>query len=146
MIGIHRIAGTRKIVVYAFIIFQNVIGPVFKSTEDPRITPVGKFLRRFSLDELPQLCNVLKGQMSLVGPRPLPVYETKNFEAFKDHRRYSVLPGLTGLWQVSGRSQIEDFSEWVQLDLEYIDSWSLWLDFVILLRTIPVVLRGEGAT
>ena len=81
-----------------------------------------------------------------MGPRPLPVYETRNFEAFKDHRRYSVLPGLTGLWQVSGRSQIEDFSEWVQLDLEYIDSWSLWLDFVILMRTIPVVLRGEGAT
>ncbi len=91
-------------------------GPVFKSAEDPRITSVGKFLRRYSLDELPQLCNVLKGQMSLVGPRPLPVYETRNFEAFKDHRRYSVLPGLTGLWQVSGRSQIEDFSEWVQLD------------------------------
>ena len=125
---------------------NEMIGPVFKSAEDPRITPVGKFLRRYSLDELPQLCNVLKGQMSLVGPRPLPVYETKNFEAFKDHRRYSVLPGLTGLWQVSGRSQIEDFSQWVRLDLEYIDSWSLWLDFVILLRTIPVVLRGEGAT
>ncbi len=120
-------------------------GPVFKSGEDPRVTPVGKFLRRYSLDELPQLWNVLKGQMSLVGPRPLPVYETRNFEAFKDHRRYSVLPGLTGLWQVSGRSQIEDFAEWVRLDLEYIDSWSLWLDFLILLRTIPVVLRGEGA-
>ena len=120
-------------------------GPVFKSGEDPRITPVGRFLRRFSLDELPQLWNVLKGQMSLVGPRPLPVYETENFEAFKDHRRYSVLPGLTGLWQVSGRSQIKDFSEWVRLDLEYIDKWSLWLDFVILIRTIPVVLRGEGA-
>ncbi len=120
-------------------------GPVFKSGEDPRITPVGRFLRHYSLDELPQLWNVVIGQMSLVGPRPLPVYETENFEAFKDHRRYSVLPGLTGLWQVSGRSEIEDFSEWVRLDLEYIDSWSIWLDFVILLRTIPVVLRGEGA-
>ncbi len=120
-------------------------GPVFKSAEDPRITRVGKFLRRYSLDELPQLWNVFIGHMSLVGPRPLPVYETENFEAFKDHRRYSVLPGLTGLWQVSGRNQIEDFSEWVRLDLEYIDSWSLWLDIAILCRTIPVVLRGEGA-
>lgn len=120
-------------------------GPVFKVSDDPRITRVGRVLRRYSLDELPQLLNVLRGEMSLVGPRPLPVYETENFEAFRDYRRYSVLPGLTGLWQVSGRNDIEDFSEWVKLDLEYIDSWSLWLDIVILFRTIPVVLSGEGA-
>ncbi len=126
---------------------QNEIkGPVFKSGNDPRITPMGKFMRRFSLDELPQVFNVLKGEMSMVGPRPLPVYETENFEAFKDHRRYSVLPGVTGLWQVSGRNKIDDFSEWVRLDLEYIDHWSLWLDISILLRTIPTVLSGDGAT
>ncbi len=120
-------------------------GPVYKLSDDPRVTVMGCFLRRYSLDELPQLHNVLKGEMSLVGPRPLPVYETENFEAFKDHRRYSVLPGLTGLWQVSGRNEIADFSEWVKLDLEYIDSWSLWLDMVIIFRTIPVVLSGVGA-
>ena len=126
---------------------QNEIkGPVFKSGNDPRVTPVGKFIRRYSLDELPQIFNVLKGDMSMVGPRPLPVYETENFEAFKDHRRYSVLPGVTGLWQVSGRNRINDFSEWVRLDLEYIDHWSLWLDIMILLRTIPTVLSGDGAT
>lgn len=120
-------------------------GPVFKSGSDPRITPLGRVLRRYSLDELPQLFNVMAGHMSLVGPRPLPVYETENFEAFKDHRRYTVLPGLTGLWQVSGRNRIEDFSEWVRLDLEYIDRWSLWLDIVILFRTLPAVLSGDGA-
>lgn len=125
---------------------QNEIkGPVFKSGNDPIITPVRKFMRRFSLDELPQIFNVLKGEISMVGPRLLPVYETENFEAFKDHRRYSLLPGLTGLWQVSGRNQIDGFSEWVRLDLEYIDHWSLWLDITILLRTIPTVLSGEGA-
>lgn len=121
-------------------------GPVFKAARDPRITPVGRFLRRFSLDELPQLFNVLRGEMSLVGPRPLPVYETEQFEAFRDHRRYSVLPGLTGLWQVSGRSEIKDFNEWVRLDLEYIDRWTLWLDIKILMRTVPVVLFGIGAS
>ncbi len=120
-------------------------GPVFKVQNDPRITPLGRFLRRYSLDELPQFFNVLRGEMSLVGPRPLPVYETQAFEAFRDHRRYSVPPGLTGLWQVSGRSSIGDFSEWVRLDLEYIDRWSLWLDFKILLRTIPAVIKGSGA-
>ncbi len=126
---------------------QNELkGPVFKSEKDPRITPVGKFLRRYSLDELPQIFNVLKGEMSMVGPRPLPVYETENFDAFNAYRRYSVLPGITGLWQVSGRNSIEDFSEWVRLDLEYIDHWSLWLDITILLRTIPTVISGDGAS
>ena len=84
--------------------------------------------------------------MSRVGPRPLPVYETENFEAFKDHRCYSILPGVTGLWQVSGHNKIDDFSEWVRLDLEYTDHWSLWLDISILLRTIPTVLSGDSAT
>ena len=124
---------------------NEMSGPVFKASDDPRITPVGRFMRRYSLDELPQLINVLKGEMSLVGPRPLPVYETKQFETFRDHRRYSVLPGLTGLWQVSGRNEITDFQEWVKLDLNYIDHWSLLLDIKILLKTIPVVLRGTGA-
>ena len=126
-------------------IHNEIRGPVFKSSDDPRVTWIGRVLRRFSFDELPQLLNVLKGDMSLVGPRHLPLYETENFGAFKDYRRYSVLPGLTGLWQVSGRNRIEDFSDWVRLDLEYIDSWSLWLDIVILFRTIPVILSGDGA-
>jgi len=120
-------------------------GPVFKITNDPRVTPVGKFLRKYSLDELPQLFNVLRGEMSLVGPRPLPVDEVKRFENLAHRRRLSMKPGLTCLWQVSGRNQISDFKEWVRLDLEYIDNWSLWLDSKILLRTIPAVLRGTGA-
>lgn len=120
-------------------------GPVFKLRADPRITPFGRWLRRYSLDELPQLWNVLRGEMSLVGPRPLPVRETEQFSALRDRRRLSVLPGLTGLWQVSGRSDIEDFAEWVRLDLEYIDRWSLWLDLNILCRTVPTVLSGQGA-
>lgn len=124
---------------------NEMSGPVFKRGDDPRITKVGAFLRRYSLDELPQLLNILRGDMSLVGPRPLPVYETQKFEAFQDHRRYSVLPGLTGLWQISGRNTITDFREWVRLDLEYIDRWSLWLDVTIILKTFPVVLKGVGA-
>ncbi len=130
----------------ASLLDQNEMrGPVFKIRDDPRITPAGRFLRRYSLDELPQLLNVLKGEMSLVGPRPLPVEETRRFEAFRDFRRYSVLPGITGLWQVSGRSDIEDFASWVRLDLEYIDRWNLWLDIRILCRTLPAVLKGQGA-
>ena len=120
-------------------------GPVFKVTGDPRVTRVGKWLRRYSLDELPQLLNVLRGEMSLVGPRPLPVDEVKRFNDLAHRRRLSVKPGLTCLWQISGRNQIKDFKDWVRLDLEYIDNWSLWLDLEILLRTIPVVLRGTGA-
>ncbi|MBE0542350.1 MAG: sugar transferase [Verrucomicrobia bacterium] len=120
-------------------------GPVFKVTKDPRITPIGKFLRRHSIDELPQLFNVLRGEMSLVGPRPLPVDEVKRFNDLAHRRRLSVKPGLTCLWQVSGRSQIVEFKDWVRLDLEYIDNWSLWLDLKILCRTIPVVFTGTGA-
>jgi exopolysaccharide biosynthesis polyprenyl glycosylphosphotransferase len=124
---------------------NEMSGPVFKVTNDPRITPVGKFLRKYSLDELPQLFNVLRGEMSLVGPRPLPVDEVKRFDNLAHRRRLSVKPGLTCLWQISGRNQITDFRDWVRLDLEYIDRWSIWLDLQILILTVPVVLRGTGA-
>jgi len=120
-------------------------GPVFKVTNDPRITRIGKFLRRFSLDELPQLWNILRSEMSLVGPRPLPVDEVKRFNDLAHRRRLSVKPGLTCLWQISGRNQISDFKDWVRLDLEYIDNWSLWLDLKILFKTIPAVFVGTGA-
>ena len=120
-------------------------GPVFKVTNDPRITRIGKWLRRYSLDELPQLFNVLRGEMSLVGPRPLPVDEVRRFNDLAHRRRLSVKPGITCLWQISGRNQIADFKEWVRLDLEYIDNWSLWLDVKILLRTIPAVFTATGA-
>jgi exopolysaccharide biosynthesis polyprenyl glycosylphosphotransferase len=119
-------------------------GPVFKIHDDPRVTPLGRHLRRHGLDELPQLWNVLRGEMSLVGPRPLPVEEVHRFDDDAHRRRLSVLPGLTCLWQVRGRNEIDDFEEWVRLDLEYIDNWSLWLDGRILLETIPAVLLGRG--
>lgn len=124
---------------------NEMSGPVFKVSSDPRITPFGHWLRRTSLDEMPQLWNVLRGEMSLVGPRPLPLYETERFDDFSQRRRMSVKPGLTCLWQISGRNQISDFEEWVRLDLDYIDRWTLWLDFKILIKTIPVLLFGDGA-
>ncbi len=124
---------------------NEMSGPVFKLTKDPRITPIGKFLRKFSFDELPQLFNVLRGEMSLVGPRPLPVDEVKRFNDLAHRRRLSVKPGLTCLWQISGRNNVADFRDWVRLDLEYIDNWSFWLDLKILWRTVPVVLAGTGA-
>jgi exopolysaccharide biosynthesis polyprenyl glycosylphosphotransferase len=120
-------------------------GPVFKVTNDPRITPIGKWLRKSSVDEFPQLFNVLRGEMSLVGPRPLPVNEVKRFNDPAHRRRLSVKPGLTCLWQISGRNNVRDFRDWVRLDLEYIDNWSLWLDLKILWWTVPVVLTGAGA-
>lgn len=123
---------------------NEVSGPVFKIKEDPRITRTGKFLRKTSIDELPQLINVLKGDMSLVGPRPLPVRDYNGFDQDWQRRRLSVRPGITCLWQVNGRSDI-NFDKWMRLDMEYIDNWSLWLDFMILLKTFPAVLRGSGA-
>jgi exopolysaccharide biosynthesis polyprenyl glycosylphosphotransferase len=124
---------------------NEMTGPVFKVTNDPRITPIGKSLRKLSLDELPQFFNVLRGEMSLVGPRPLPVDEVKRFYDLAHRRRLSVKPGITCLWQISGRNNVSDFKDWVRLDLEYIDNWSLWLDIKILLRTLPAVFAGTGA-
>jgi len=117
---------------------------LFKIRDDPRTTGVGRFLRRWSLDELPQLVNVLLGEMSLVGPRPF--FQT-DFEAYEDHhfRRLDAKPGLTGLWQVSGRSEVLDFEDVIYLDRQYIEQWSFWLDISILFRTIPAVLRRTGA-
>jgi exopolysaccharide biosynthesis polyprenyl glycosylphosphotransferase len=119
-------------------------GPVFKIANDPRVTPIGRWLRRTSIDELPQLFNVLRGDMSLVGPRPLPLRDVGRFTQSTDMRRFSVRPGITGLWQVTGRSRL-GFDQWIKLDLHYIDRWSLALDARILARTIPAVLRGTGA-
>jgi exopolysaccharide biosynthesis polyprenyl glycosylphosphotransferase len=123
---------------------NEVSGPVFKMKNDPRMTTIGRFLRKTSIDELPQLWNVLRGDMSLVGPRPLPVRDYEGFNEDWQRRRFSVRPGITCLWQIAGRSSIP-FEKWMQLDLQYIDQWSLRLDLEILLRTIPAVLRGSGA-
>jgi exopolysaccharide biosynthesis polyprenyl glycosylphosphotransferase len=122
---------------------NEMAGAIFKIKADPRVTPIGQFLRRWSLDELPQLWNVLRGEMSLVGPRPLP---QRDFDRLADwHRkRYLVLPGITGLWQVSGRSEL-DFDELVRLDFLYLENWSVFQDLSILLKTIPAVIKAKGA-
>jgi exopolysaccharide biosynthesis polyprenyl glycosylphosphotransferase len=120
-------------------------GPAFKLATDPRIFPLGNFLRKFSIDELPQMINVLKGEMSLVGPRPLPLHEIKAIANSAHRRRLSMKPGVTCLWQISGRSDITDFDEWVKLDVDYIDRWSIWEDLRILIMTIPAVLFRKGA-
>jgi len=124
--------------------FNQMHGPAFKMENDPRVTSIGKFLRKFSLDELPQLWNVMKNDMSLIGPRPPLPKEVKQYDYWQ-RRRLSMKPGLSCIWQIKGRNKIRDFDEWMKLDLEYIDNWSLWLDTNILLRTIPVVLFGIGA-
>lgn len=122
---------------------NEVDGPIFKLRNDPRITPVGRFLRRTSLDELPQLFNVLRGEMSLVGPRPALMREVLGYEPWQ-LQRLTVRPGLTGLWQVSGRSELP-FEVMMRLDLEYIRRWSLWFDIWLLMRTVPAVLSTRGA-
>jgi lipopolysaccharide/colanic/teichoic acid biosynthesis glycosyltransferase len=119
-------------------------GPVFKVRHDPRVTPVGRFIRRTSIDELPQLFNVLGGSMSLVGPRPPLPSEVEQYE-WLFQRRLSIKPGITCLWQVSGRNEVS-FRDWMELDRQYVTNWSFWLDLKILLRTIPVVLGGRGAS
>jgi exopolysaccharide biosynthesis polyprenyl glycosylphosphotransferase len=120
-------------------------GPVFKIREDPRITRVGRVLRRISLDEIPQLLNVLRGEMSLVGPRPLPTRDVHRFTEAALMRRFSIRPGVTCLWQIGGRSNL-GFDDWIRLDLKYIDEWSMALDVEILLKTVPAVVRGTGAS
>jgi len=123
--------------------FNEMTGPVFKIANDPRVTPIGRFIRKTSIDELPQLWNVLKGDMSLVGPRPPIPSEVEKYDPWH-RRRLSMRPGLTCLWQISGRNKV-NFDQWMKLDLQYIDTWSLWLDLKILLRTVPVVVSGFGA-
>jgi len=122
---------------------NEVDGPVFKIKDDPRITKIGRILRKTSIDELPQLINVFKGNMSLVGPRPPVPTEVTQYELMH-RRRLSMRPGITCTWQVNGRNSLP-FEKWMELDKQYIDDWSLWLDFKILAKTIPTVLRGSGA-
>jgi len=123
---------------------NEMTGPVFKIKDDPRVTPVGRFLRKYSLNELPQLWSVLKGDMSLVGPRPAFPHELDGY-GFWQKRKLSIRPGITCLWQVRGRNKISSFDDWVKMDLEYIDNWSLWLDFKILVRTAWAVVAGTGS-
>jgi lipopolysaccharide/colanic/teichoic acid biosynthesis glycosyltransferase len=119
-------------------------GPAFKMRADPRVTPLGRWLRKYSIDELPQLWSVLVGDMSLVGPRPPLAEEFAAFEPWQ-WGKLAVTPGITCIWQVTGRSDISDFDQWVSLDLEYIRSWNLWLDIKLMLKTIPAVIRARGA-
>ena len=124
---------------------NEMTGPVFKITDDPRVTSIGKFLRKSSLDEVPQLWSVLKGDMSLVGPRPAGPHELARYESWQ-RRKLSIKPGITCLWQVNGRNTISNFKDWAEMDLAYIDNWSLWLDCKILLKTIPAAISSKGAS
>ena len=123
---------------------NEMSGPVFKITNDPRVTAVGKFIRKTSIDELPQLLNVFIGDMSLVGPRP-PLLKEVNLYDSKHRKRLAVRPGITCIWQISGRNEV-DFEEWMEMDADYVDRWSLWLDMEILAKTVPVVLLRKGAS
>ena len=136
----HRFADLEKEKLEAS---NEMDGPVFKMENDPRITNIGHVLRKFSLDELPQIFSVLKGDMSFIGPRPAGFNEFPNYKDWH-HRKLSVVPGISCLWQIRGRNDIASFDEWVNLDLEYIDNWSLWLDTKIFFKTIIVVFKGSG--
>lgn len=136
----HRFADKEKEILEES---NEMSGPVFKITNDPRVTKLGFILRKFSLDELPQIFSVLKGDMSFIGPRPAGFNEFPNYEDWH-YRKLSVKPGISCLWQVSGRNNINNFDDWVKLDLQYIDNWSLWLDVKIFFKTIIVVLKGSG--
>jgi lipopolysaccharide/colanic/teichoic acid biosynthesis glycosyltransferase len=138
--SMHQDAEERLLELMAF---NEAQGPIFKIRQDPRITRVGTFLRRTSLDEFPQFWNVLRGEMSIVGPRPPIPAEVQKYERWQ-RRRLSMKPGITCIWQVSGRSEL-GFDRWMELDLEYIDNWSLWHDLKILAKTVPAVLTGRGA-
>lgn len=122
---------------------NEMLGPVFKMRVDPRVTGLGRWLRRYSLDELPQLWSVLKGDMSLVGPRPVFPHEYQQFEPWQ-RRKLTVVPGMTCTWQVNGRNGVASFDDWVRMDLAYIDNWSIWLDLRILFKTVRAVLKGTG--
>ena len=124
---------------------NEMTGPVFKLENDPRVFPFARFLRKWSIDEFPQMLNVVAGDMSLVGPRPLPIYEVSKFEKSEHRRRLSVKPGITCIWQVKGRNTITEWEDWVKLDLQYIDNWSLLLDIKLLIQTVPAVLLTKGA-
>ena len=119
-------------------------GPVFKMKNDPRVTAIGRFIRKFSIDELPQLINILRGDMTIVGPRPAVPREVEKYKVWQ-RRRLSVRPGLTCYWQVSGRNEV-GFEEWMQMDLRYVDTWNLKVDLELILKTFPVVLTGRGAS
>jgi lipopolysaccharide/colanic/teichoic acid biosynthesis glycosyltransferase len=122
---------------------NEAAGPLFKIRDDPRVTRVGGLLRRFSVDEIPNILNVLRGEMSLVGPRPLPIRDFEQLSAWH-RKRYLVLPGMTGLWQISGRSDLS-FDDLVRLDFYYLENWSVWLDVTILMKTLPAVVASRGA-
>ena len=128
-----------------FLTMKNELdGPIFKIENDPRITKIGKILRKFSIDEMLQLINVLKGDMNLVGPRPYPIEEVQNFNDKSFYRRHSMKPGITGLWQIKGRSDLINFNECIKLDLDYIDHWSFRQDLYIAIMTIPAIIKGTG--
>tara|TARA_B100000427_G_C15506198_1_gene594050 strand:- start:1005 stop:1619 length:615 start_codon:yes stop_codon:yes gene_type:complete len=136
----HSLRNTNESVMH----LNEATGPVFKIKNDPRLTKIGKFLRKYSLDELPQLINIFNRDMNLIGPRPLPDYEVEKMDKNFSHERHSIRPGITGLWQISEREKISSFKNWIKLDLKYIHNWSFSLDFKIILKTIAIVLGGRG--
>ena len=136
----HSTVNTNESVMH----LNEASGPVFKITNDPRLTKIGKILRKYSLDELPQLFNVFLRHMNLIGPRPLPDYEVIKMEKDFSLKRHQIRPGITGLWQISERQKISSFKNWIRLDLKYIDDWSFLLDFKIIFKTIFIIFSGKG--